>query len=171
MSGVGGIVGTSKVLLIASTAGLLAVALVCCKLRMQEGLFDAQMDQEGTDGGRGSGRFMGQARESCQGGDLPSRKRQTFCFLRLQLSHALAVRCLFSGSTLGRVIVWGRRRIGCVVSCFLSSHRSPLMRSNWVEWGGGRVRNSLGARIVEDDEKKMIHLNTLDRGKHGRCDY
>ena len=34
--------------------------------------------------------------ESCKG--------LTFCFRRLQLSHALAVRCLLSGSTLGRVI-------------------------------------------------------------------
>ena len=29
----------------------------------------------------------------------------TFCFLRLQLSHAFEVLCLFSGSTLGRVIL------------------------------------------------------------------
>jgi hypothetical protein len=28
----------------------------------------------------------------------------TFCFLRLQDSHAWAVRCLLSGSTLGRVM-------------------------------------------------------------------
>lgn len=121
MSGVGGIVGTSKVLLIASTAGLLAVALLLSSFTTVTRV----------------------------GGSL------SLLWVNLGPSHS----------------VWGRRRIGCVVSCFLSSHRSPLMRSNWVEWGGGRVRNSLGARIVEDDEKKMIHLNTLDRGKHGRCDY
>ena len=56
-------------------------------------------------GGKGRGRFMGQAREAVEMAILPGRKRRTFCFLRLQLSHALAVRCLFSGSTLGRVMV------------------------------------------------------------------
>ena len=40
-------------------------------------------------------------------GIMPIERRQTFCFLRLQLSHALAVRCLLSGSTLGRVMVGG----------------------------------------------------------------
>ena len=35
---------------------------------------------------------------------MRERFHQTFCFRRLQLSQAVAVRCLSSGSTLGRVI-------------------------------------------------------------------
>ena len=40
-------------------------------------------------------------------GIMPIERRHTFCFLLLQLSHALAVRCLLSGSTLGRVMMGG----------------------------------------------------------------
>lgn len=43
----------------------------------------------------------------------------TFCFLRLQDSHAWAIRCLLSGSTFGRVMV-------TVQSCHSESIVNPL---------------------------------------------
>ena len=57
-------------------------------------------------------------------------KGRTFCFLRLQLSHALAVRCLLSGSTLARVmlIMWRRLiRYGrCLEAYRFMSFSAPI---------------------------------------------
>lgn len=54
-------------------------------------------------------------------GMLARWKRRTFCFLRLQLSQAVAVRCLFSGSTLGRVMMRGREGVLVVSPLMLTS--------------------------------------------------
>ena len=81
-------------------------------------------------------------------GTLSGRTRRTFCFLRLQLSHALAVRCLLSGSTFGRVMVGGGGKVSQLYRSFRSDQLSMIhsQRPSQVKQGS----------IEEEDDGREV---------------